>query len=365
MQAADPSLRYAELLFMNTLPAPLLALPLPGRALLALGLAVSLAHVWLLQAVPATLGLSEPPLARALVLRSISPSPAAQATVAAAVPAAQPQPQRKRSASATAPASPSATAPTPALPLAQLALSAEPTQPEQATPSATLAIPSAGANSASPSLPVNLPGSARIKYDVTAQAKGLQYQAEAELLWRHDGNQYDARLDVSALFLGTRTQTSQGRLGAAGLLPVRFSNKSRSEQAAHFDYDTSRIRFSANTPDASLQIGAQDRLSVVLQLAALLAGEPALYPAGSRITLQTVGPRDADIWVFVVGPGELLSLPGGELATVKLTRQPRREFDIKVELWLAPAQNYLPVRTLLTQSNGDFVDQLWRSTSLP
>jgi len=191
----------------------------------------------------------------------------------------------------------------------------------------------------------------------------LQYPASAELLWRHDGAGYEARLEVSALFLGARIQTSQGSIASHGLAPKRFSNKSRSEQAAHFDYDNARVRFSANTPDAALQPGAQDRLSVVLQLAALLAGEPTRYPPGSRITLQTVGPRDADTWVFIVGPAELLNLPGGELATIKLTRQPRREFDIKVELWLAPAQNYLPVRTLLTQSNGDFVDQQWRSTS--
>jgi hypothetical protein len=36
-----------------------------------------------------------------------------------------------------------------------------------------------------------------------------------------------------------------------------------------------------------------------------------------------------------------------------------------VEIWLAPALGYLPVRIRLTQDNGDYVDQQWRSSSAP
>ncbi|MBW8721811.1 MAG: DUF3108 domain-containing protein, partial [Polaromonas sp.] len=66
---------------------------------------------------------------------------------------------------------------------------------------------------------------------------------------------------------------------------------------------------------------------------------------------------DADTWTFRVEAEETLALPFGELATVKLARQPRREFDQKVEIWYAPSLGYLPVRNKITQSNGDFVDQ--------
>jgi len=45
------------------------------------------------------------------------------------------------------------------------------------------------------------------------------------------------------------------------------------------------------------------------------------------------------------------------LATVKLTRKPRREFDQKVEVWYAPSMGWLPVRNRVTDANGDFVDQ--------
>ena len=50
------------------------------------------------------------------------------------------------------------------------------------------------------------------------------------------------------------------------------------------------------------------------------------------------------------------------MPTLKLTRSPRKEYDIKVELWLAPGMDYVPVRLRLTQPNGDSVDQQWSST---
>ena len=100
----------------------------------------------------------------------------------------------------------------------------------------------------------------------------------------------------------------------------------------------------------------------MLQLAAMIAGEPARYPAGTTIAIQTASTRDAEPWVFTVEGPEQLQLPGGAVAGLKLTRLPRREFDQKVELWLAPAMDYVPVRVRLTNPNGDSVDQLWAST---
>ena len=122
------------------------------------------------------------------------------------------------------------------------------------------------------------------------------------------------------------------------------------------------MTFSANTPDVSLLSGAQDRLSIMIELATMFASTPGQYPPATTIAIQTIGPRDADTWVFTVGEQETLSLPGGELATVKLLRNARQEFDQKVELWLAPALDYLPARVRITESNGDYIDQKWLSS---
>ncbi len=98
-----------------------------------------------------------------------------------------------------------------------------------------------------------------------------------------------------------------------------------------------------------------------MQLGALLAAEPARLPPGDSLTLQIVGPRDAEPWVITADPEERLVLPFGEVMTRKFVRAPRREHDARLELWLAPALDFLPVRVRLTQSNGDFVEQLLRA----
>jgi len=194
----------------------------------------------------------------------------------------------------------------------------------------------------------------------------MNYSAAGELLWLlRDDNSYEARLEISAFLIGARVLSSTGRMTADGLAPTRFSDKFRSEQAAHFERDKARITFSSNAPESVLQPGAQDQLSVFVQLASMIAGDPIKYPPGTAISTQTVGPRSAEPWVFTVEGEEKLHLPGGELTAVKLTRNARKEFDQKVEIWLAPALAYLPARIRITQANGDFVDQQWKSTGTP
>ena len=45
----------------------------------------------------------------------------------------------------------------------------------------------------------------------------------------------------------------------------------------------------------------------------------------------------------------------------KFSRAPRREYDTRVEVWIAPALDHAAVRVRVTQGNGDFVDQLLRA----
>ena len=208
--------------------------------------------------------------------------------------------------------------------------------------------------------PVRLPPPARLAFDVRGQAKQFHYNASAELVWRHDGARYEARQQVRAFLLGARSQTSVGQITARGLRPERFGDKSRSEQAAHFNFDTGEVIFSANTPRATVTEGAQDRLSVFIQLGALLAAAPERYPPGTCITLTTVSARHADRWTFTVEGPETLDLPAGPTPALKLQRLPPedRQRDQKAELWLGTDLGYLPVRIRLTQSNGDFADLL-------
>ncbi|OYY49351.1 MAG: hypothetical protein B7X59_13100, partial [Polaromonas sp. 39-63-203] len=282
-----------------------------GRALLVLAALVLAVHGWLLTAAPARISPAAAPVA-ALVTRSIEPAPPAPPAPAvepAPPPRPAPKPVRKR---ILKPKRPPAQA-LPALPAPELIAPAElPAEPVAETPpvaadansaaaapeaaasqagadaalataSAASAPSSAVAAAAPASAPVvaalpettavtamALPASARLAYKMTGLAKGLTYYANAELLWRNAGSSYDARMTVSALFLGSRSLASTGQVDADGLAPSRFADKSRNEVAAHFEPDKGLVTFSANTPSVPWIKGAQDRVTVFLQLAGML-----------------------------------------------------------------------------------------------
>ncbi|MFD1578838.1 DUF3108 domain-containing protein, partial [Ramlibacter ginsenosidimutans] len=204
--------------------------------------------------------------------------------------------------------------------------------------------------------------SAVLHYEVSTQSRGVRVQGTARLDWRQDGERYEARLELTAAGLRPRVQESTGAFSASGLLPERFSDRARSEQATHFDRAGGRVVFSNNQPEAVLRTGMQDRLSVLLQLAMLAAAAPERFTPGTELAIPTATTRDADEWIFrVVGEEELL-LPGGSVRAVKLEHLPRKEFDQRIELWLARGQDYAPVRLRLTNPDGGWVDQRWSST---
>ena len=354
--------------------------PWPRLAVLA-GLVV-LAHMLLLQVAPARLGTRfdrDARETRSFATRNIAAPPVRQALAATPAPVSPKGAPVKRAKTQDNPA--------PTFPdVAQQAVDSIANNPPQLEVETSAAIdttatsaPLAAASSALPSsaatsatatvtaLPagpqttpvtaINLPGSTLLFYKMTGTSKGLTYQANAELGWNNSGSQYEAYMKVSALFLGARSMTSAGQITASGLAPTRFADKFRSELAAHFQPEKGKITFSANTPDAPWIEGAQDRVSVFLQLGGMLAAKPDAFPVGSEITLYTVGPRDADTWTFTLEAEEKLNLPKGEMASIKLTRKPRSEYDQKVEIWYAPSLDYLPVRNRITQQNGDFIDQ--------
>ena len=209
------------------------------------------------------------------------------------------------------------------------------------------------------------PPSVRMTYQVQLQIKGFSQSATAEMRWALEGDSYSARLEVRHWLAGARIQTSTGQMTRQGLAPTRFSDKVRNEVAAHFERDKALVTFSANTPSAPLLPGMQDRLSVFMQLASLLAGASPPLPTGTSLLLPVAGPRAADVWRMTVEGNESLTLPGGTLSAVKLMRLPQKEYDQKLELWLAPSMGFLPVRIRLTDANGDVADQLWQSSQWP
>jgi len=380
-------------------PAGVLALTLSALVVLWLH---ALALQGLAQALPGLdKGASTSPVTRAFITRTVQfdngadKAPAPSAPAAAPPPA--PKPARKPAgaaflvapeppaaepapiAAAADPNPPSATAPQDSVAAADAAKA--PAAPGPAAAAATQALTpapagapatspaAAGTGSAdAPALPVydyRFPGSTRLKYEVSGLVKGFRYHVSGELLWLQDGKTYDARLEISHFLLGSRVQTSKGALTPQGLEPQRFGDKVRSEVAAHFQRAKGLVTFSANTPDAPLMPLAQDQLSIFVQLAAMWGANAGRFTPGMQLPFQAVGPRTSENWTFLVGTPERLKVDGRELPATKLLREHSGDFDTRVELWLAPALDYLPARIRLTQINGDEVDMLWSRTEKP
>lgn len=212
---------------------------------------------------------------------------------------------------------------------------------------------------------VAIPAPLRLKYTIHGRVSHLPYRAQGELRWNHDGQNYSARLEVSMFLLGSRVQSSRGRLTAAGLQPLHFNDRVRNDRTVEFDYREAKIRFSEGAPPEPLMPGAQDHLSIFLQMGSLIGAAPQRYPAGTELILPAMGIYGPETWRFVVGGEDKLSLPGGEQTALRITRTAVRPDEPNADVWLAPALGWLPARIRLWQDNGDVIDQLWRSSEAP
>ena len=370
--------------------------PPSRRTLVALVLSVLVAHGLVLLSVSGTLDLrlptdSEvrsgpmqtrwiPPTAAAVPAPTLPKKAAPQTRIATevspSVPAARqalPEPKAEpvldplpEAAPTTAQATASDTTDLPTPPVAEptqaapLNASAESPPPLAQIPEAPASEAQTQASTAAiPLIPLGaLPPSSLLNYRLTGASKGLTYHATGELRWQFNDTAYATSLSVRAFLLGTRHWRSVGIVNATGLAPTRFSDTWRNERATHFDRDNNRVVFSSNAPVAVLEPGAQDQVSLYVQLAAAMAGEPQRFQPGTRLQIQTATVRDALPWLLTMEAGETLKLDSQTLQTAKWVCQPRNRFDAKVEFWMAEKYGWMPVRIRITQVSGDFIDMV-------
>ncbi|MBC7992803.1 MAG: DUF3108 domain-containing protein [Rhizobacter sp.] len=226
---------------------------------------------------------------------------------------------------------------------------AEPVLVAAAITAETSAEPTLVANSAADDLPqyrTQIPPAMTLQYHMHRGA----LRGTGELTWRPVAKGYVARLDGRMAGFSILTWVSEGGFDAAGLAPLRFTDKRRgkSELAANFQRDAGKITFSGPSTEYPLVPGAQDRMSWMIQIAAIASADPKRLATGARLSMYVVGARgDAEVWSFKVqGPDEVAT-GDSAVQAIKLVREPRKPQDTRVEVWLAPSLHYLPVRARL------------------
>lgn len=340
----------------------------PLLPLAAIALVTALAHLALIDAVAA----SAPPFA-------VRPPSAVRVTfvaappiVAAAAPSTEPVPPavapadppvvgRRARPARRAPAPPAVAAVPPALEDAPVSPAPPPAIAEPAALEVAQAAPpeapasadalTAGPASAEPPpvYPTRIPDPFHFVYDMSRGFLG----GRGELALRLTAEGYEARLGGSVAGFSIIELISRGTIDEAGFAPLRYTDqrRGRAVQAANFQRASERIIYSGTKVEAPLPPGTQDRLSWMLQLAAIARARPQRMVAGEHIVMFVSGARgDADTWIFEVGAPVELDTPAGMLRAVPLQREARKEHDTRAQVWLDPTRQYLPVKARLWSS---------------
>ena len=205
----------------------------------------------------------------------------------------------------------------------------------------------------------NPPPSALLKYEVQSTKDGKAVYGSGKIAWHTDGSAYAVIGEASVLFFTVLDFRSEGGFDSFGVAPLLYTEKRLRKPATntHFQREPKVVSFSASTVTYPRQGGEQDRASIVWQLAALGRGNGSLFAPGVRLDVVVAGVRDAETWDIRVIGLESIRIPAGEMQAWHLARQPRAaSYDQKIDIWLAPQQQWYPVRLRYTDKNGDYLD---------
>ena len=306
--------------------------------------------------------LKAPEAAVAVAPPAAEPAATPPPAVEAPPPIAAPQPATPRTQTphveAAAPQAPAAVPPVPA---ASAPPNAESTAELTAEPTSEPVVAAVAPASREGEIPLYrtlFPPPLTLHYTLS---RGL-LSGTGELQWRPAGDRYALRLEGRLAGINVLLQTSQGGFDDAGIAPLRFTDQRmrRDVKAANFQREVGKITFSGPSTEFPLLIGTQDRLSWMIQLAAVAAAEPQRLAPGGKVALYVVGARgEADLWVFRYVAHEQVVSGADTVAAVKFARQPRGLHDTEVEAWLDPARHHLPVRARLSNSpDGEALEWL-------
>lgn len=210
--------------------------------------------------------------------------------------------------------------------------------------------------------PVEMAPPVELVYSIQARQKGFSISGEATVGWRAGGGKYAIRSVTKAMLFGTIIDNrSEGAIDGFGLAPVTFSEKRirHDPYTTTFDRAAKTISFTESKETYPLLGGEQDRASVSWQLVAIARAQPEKFVPGSEWVFFVAGRRDAEPWTFRVVKKETLKTGIGQVEALHLLRLPPPDSKSQaLDIWLAPAQEWYPVRLRFTDSDDEFVDQV-------
>lgn len=209
--------------------------------------------------------------------------------------------------------------------------------------------------------PFKLPPSADLHYAIKARQGGLTLNGNALLSWSAGADSYAIKTETRAMLVGKILQAdSAGSIDGYGLAPAQAieTRFRKAPSTTTFDRDSRTIRFTESTASYPLQGGEQDRTSAIWQLISVARAAPAKLRKGTEWVFFVAGRRDAERWTFKLLQRETIRTALGEIDTLHLSKAPPPDSQgQRLDIWLAPALEWYPVRLRFTDDDGDFVEQ--------
>lgn len=203
--------------------------------------------------------------------------------------------------------------------------------------------------------------SAELTYDLMARQSGFSLSGKAVIVWRAGDGNYFTSAESRVQLLGKITENrSQGAIDSYGLAPAEFYEKRfrKDPTTTTFDRDSKTLSFSEGKQTYALKGGEQDRASVTWQLVGQARAAGDKFKPGSTWAFFVAGRRDADPWTFRVVKQEKVKTAMGELDAVHVVREPVASAKGQaLDIWLAPSQEWYPVKLRFTDDDKDVVEQ--------
>lgn len=318
-------------------------------------IAVLVLHAWGLYRIATGLATFNPEdvTQRTLTVALLKPPP--PAPVAAAAPAPKPRP-RAPNAPTIVPKPPPVAEPPPE----PVPPPPEPAPPEPLPPPPE-PTPAPPETSQLPPGAEELPTKGRIAYKTTyTRMRGITALTYVDFTVDPQNARYELWLRTVDP-AGLLDLKSTGRLRPFGIAPEKYVERveiANRELRAEFDWPTNTVSFVGRGAGQPTQFGegVQDPLSLQFHLPLLAQAYPWRFQPGSEV-MFTVARRTVEKYSFVVENYEGVNIEGKDISALKIERRRGPDASRRVEIWMAPEFQWLPVRLRFTDTN----DEVWDS----
>jgi hypothetical protein len=191
------------------------------------------------------------------------------------------------------------------------------------------------------------------EYDVDGKKSGIPYSASATLKWKLNGTQYEAAMAAEMLFVFKRKQTSNGFLQDDLIAPRLFRDEGKKGREVRIDAKQRIVLFEGGVTQ-TLPANIQDRVSLFFALPKLI--NEAKLKGQTQFSVPVISTTNVATWTMQIGAPEPVATKSGTWTAIPVKRVVGKA-DTASTIWYGGDKYQIPVRILMREPDGTFIDQ--------